>query len=157
MTHKQGWKLCFVSGFFPFTIGLSGYITAFLMSTLLHPDEKYRVLWKTTSFTLDSLTGFNHEAGVFFGVLTLTFWQLLIVFGATICSVSYFGLRSAQRWSWFFLCAALAWGAGNDTIVAIYLYMNDVMVIPTPLFVDALGFTGLFLSRDILRSGSSRE
>lgn len=152
MTHKQGWKLCFAAGLFPFTVGLSGYATAFVKSTLLQPEEPYLVIWKITSFTLDAVMGFNHEAGVFLGVLSCTFWQLLIVFGATISTVAYFGIRTAQRWSWFFLLAAITWGAGNDTMVSIYLWQNDVMNIPTPLFVDALGFAGLFLSRDILRS-----
>ena len=151
MTHRQGWKLCFIAGLMPFAIGLYGYSTAFVMSTLLRPDEPFTVLWKTTSFRLDALAGFNHEAGVLFGIATLTFWQLLIMFGVTLCAIAYFGLRAGQRWAWFYLLAAFVWAAGNDSLAAAYLYIKDVMVIPTPIIVDVCGLTGLFLSRDILR------
>ena len=152
MTHKHGWKFCFVAGLMPFTIGLYGYITAFVMSTLLKPGAPFKVLWKTTSFSLDALAGFNLEAGVFFGILNLTFWQLLIMFGATLCAIAYFGLRAGQRWAWFYLLAAFVWAAGNDSLAAVYLYIKGVMVIPTPILVDLCGLTGLFLSRDVLRS-----
>ena len=91
----------------------------------------------------------NHELGVFLGISALCFWQLLIVFGATISSLAYFGLRQGQRWAWYFLLAILCWGAGNDTVAAVYLYQKGVMIIPTPLFVDLLGLTGLFFSRDL--------
>jgi len=154
MSHKQGWKICFVAGLFPLTIGLMGYLTAFVMSIWLRPEEPVQVLWKTCSFSLKTVMEFDQEAGALFGVATLCFWQLLIVYGAMICTLSFFGLRAGQRWAWYFMCAALVWGAGNDTCAAIYLHVNDVMSIPTPFFVDGFGLAGLFFSRDIVRSGS---
>ncbi len=92
---------------------------------------------------------YNKELGVFMGISALCFWQLLIVFGATLSSLAYFGLRQGQRWSWYFLLGILCWGAGNDTLASIYLYRQEVMTIPTPLFVDFLGLLGLYFSRNL--------
>jgi hypothetical protein len=155
MSHKQGWKVCFIAGLFPLLVGLAGYLTAFVMSTLIWPEQPVRVLWKTCSFSQSSLAGFDQEAAAFLGVATLCFWQLLVVFGAMVSSLAYFGIRTGQRWTWYFLFIALLWGAGNDTIAALYLHFNEIISIPTPLFVDLFGFVGLFLSRDILRPDSS--
>ena len=153
MTHKQGWKVCYVAGLIPLTIGLYGYTTAFVLSTLIHTSDPFRVLWQTTSFSMDSLSGFDAQAGVLLGVATLCFWQLLIVFGTMVCTLSYFGVQRGQKWAWWFLLFALLWAAGHDIAAAIYLYARDVMTIPTPAVVELLGLTGLVLSRDILKSG----
>jgi hypothetical protein len=156
MSHKQGWRFCFVAGLIPFSVGLMGYITAFVMSILIWPEEPVRVLWKTCSFSQSSLYDFDPEAAAFLGVATLCFWQLLVVWGGMVMTLSYFAIRTGQRWAWYFILFAVLWGAGNDTIAALYLHFSRVISIPTPLFVDALGLLGLFLSRDILRSVEPR-
>ena len=157
MSNNRGWKLCFVAGLFPFTIGIYGYMTGFLVSTVFRPEEPFLVLWKESSLSMGDLMRFNHEAGIFMGIANLCFWQMATLFGGTISTLSYFGIRRGERWTWFFRCAALLWGAGNDTCAAVYLYTNDVMVVPTPLFVDLLGLTGLYLSRDVARIHRSKR
>jgi len=152
MTHHQGWKFCFVAGLIPFSLGWYGYITGFVLSTVIFPDQPFHLLWKTTSASLAEVSQFNREVAVFLGVSTLCFWQLLIVFGTTISTVSYFGIRRGEAWAWYFLLVILLWGAGNDTLAAVYLYTNDAIVIPTPLFVDFLGLLGIYFSRNIRSS-----
>lgn len=149
MTHHQGWKFCFVAGLIPFSLGWYGYITGFVLSTVAHPDRPFHLLWKTMSLSLNEVHQFDHDVAVFLGVSTLCFWQLLIVFGTTISTTAYFGIRRGEVWTWYFLLCILLWGAGNDTVGAIYLYANDVIFIPTPLFVDFLGLLGVYFSRDI--------
>jgi hypothetical protein len=149
MTHRQGWKFCFVAGLIPFSIGWYGYITGYIMSTIMYPDDKFYLLWKTTSMSLAEVRQFNPEVAAFLGVSTLCFWQLLIVFGSTISTLAYFGIRRGERWSWYFLLIILLWGAGNDTMATFYLWSNNAIFIPTPLFVDFFGLVGLFISRDL--------
>jgi hypothetical protein len=149
MTYRQGWKFCFAAGLIPFSIGWYGYITGFLLSTIAYPDRPFNLLWRTLSMPLSEVGQFNPEVATFIGVATLCFWQLLIVFGTTICTIAYFGIRKAQRWSWYFLLVILVWGAGNDTLATFYLVTHDAMFIPTPLFVDLLGLLGIYFSRDI--------
>eukprot|EP01084_Bolivina_argentea_P017217 32163_1 len=150
MSYKEGWILCFIAGLIPFFVGIGGYLTAFILSCVINPNENFQVLWQTLSFSLNTLTAYNDDAGTFFAIASLCFWQLLIAFGALISSLSYFALRNGEKWSFYLISVALLWAAGNDTCVAIYLYNKGSMNIPTPIFVDIIGIIGLWKSRDII-------
>lgn len=154
-SYKKSWKFVFVAGCMPFVVGITGYATAVIRSIALFPDSPFVVLWKTSKQSFRSIEQTNAEFSSFFAAATIGFWQLLIVLGFTICCLSYFGIRTGQKWSWFACLAVLLWGAGNDTFIAVFLWQRDAMTIPTPLFVDAVGLFGLYGSRDILRNHAS--
>jgi len=150
MGYKTDWKLVFLAGIIPCCIGIGGYLTTFIGSVLLYRDDKFRVLWQTLPWSINELEEMDVAASIFFSVAAVCFWQLLIIFGILIASLSYFGIRNGLRWCWYLCLIGLVWGAGNDTAASILLYTSGAMNIPSPIFVDIFGIIGLWRCRDIL-------
>lgn len=74
----------------------------------------------------------------------------LMVTGASIFSLTHFGIKTKQKWAWYLVLFALIWAGGNDTIAFLYTWINHEDFFPYPVIPTILGATGLYLSRPFI-------
>ena len=135
----------------PAVVGMGGYLTGFLQSTIIMPQGHWHVLGWSYDFRFAELARHNQVAGAVFRTSMQMGWANIHNAGLLMASLAYFGVRRGHAWAWVACAYGMTWGGINDAAATVELYRQTGGGIPPlPILAVGLAFTGLWLTRDCL-------
>jgi hypothetical protein len=141
-----GWKLMFAAGFVPLTAGLITLLTTWLGAA--RPNSLWWTGVGSLDFSYSGLARAGSDAPAWVQ-LTGSVGGVNIVAGAVaVIVVARFGLRSRQRWAWWFLAFCSLWVGLHDATLATRFFQatgQPFMLLPYSYCV--LMLAGLLRSR----------
>jgi hypothetical protein len=146
--RQLGWKLCLVASLFPSMVGLLAYLTSFLLSIRLAPDQAWRFITIPFGFRFDDVARFDRDLAAVFRSMVHIGMTNVHNAGVLLAVLTVCGIRAGHRWAWLACLYGFAWGGINDSIAAIDLYRSSGILIPLPILSATIGLIGLWLSRD---------
>ncbi|WP_301149834.1 hypothetical protein [Mycobacterium simiae] len=141
-----GWRLNFAAGAIPLSAGLVTLVTTRL--GVAHPDAPWPTGLSSLGFTFNRLAGAGSGAQQW-AELTGSVGGVNVAAAAIAVSVvSWFGLRTGQRWAWWFLAFCLLWIGLHDAVAATRFFAaTGQPIVIMPYTYVALMFAGLVRSR----------
>jgi hypothetical protein len=135
----------------PAVVGMAGYLTGFLQSTIIVPQGNWHALGWSYDFRFAELLTHNQAAGAAFRASMQMGWANIHNAGLLMALLAYFGVRRGHAWAWVACAYGIAWGGINDAVATVGLYRETGGgVPPLPILSICLAFTGLWLTRDCL-------
>jgi hypothetical protein len=148
-----GWRLIVVGTLMPAVVGMTGYLTGFILSTLVAPERNWQALIWSYDFRFAELLTHNTDLAAAFQASMQMGWANIHSSGVLMAALGYFGIRHGQGWAWVACAYGITWAGGNDALATLKLYQQtDGGVPPLPVVAVALTFVGLWMTRGCLRN-----
>jgi len=138
-TFIKYWQWNFAAGFVPLFAGFFLLITSYLSES--NAQSKWNLVLGKLDFSYQNLVDVSEHSGVFVKFLA-SLSSVNIVIGAfSVIMISYFALRTKQKWAWWFILIALVWLGGNDAYGG-YVFFKETGI---PLFIMPFTFCALMI------------
>jgi hypothetical protein len=147
-----GWRLVVIGTLLPAVVGITGYLTGFILSILVAPERDWHILIWSYDLRFTELLTHNTALAAVFRASMQMGWANIHSSGVLMASLGYFGIRHGHAWAWVACAYGITWAGGNDAVATVNLYQTTGGGVP-PLPILAVTFTliGLWLTRDCLR------
>jgi hypothetical protein len=153
-----GWKLVLAGALLPAVVGMGGWLTGFIHSIILAPEGNWHVLIWRYGFRFADVAAANPETAAVFRSSMQMGWANIHNAGLLMASLAFFGIRRGQAWAWVTCAYGMGWGGINDALATVKLFRaTGGGVPPLPVLALALVFSGLWLTRDCLRSETANS
>jgi hypothetical protein len=125
--YALGRNLCILASLFPIGVGTFYYISGLpeiytaMVGNLSADEISYKTLYHVT-------------------------FANLIMTGLTLFLVSFFGLKSKSKLSWWICLLGTIWVGGNDVFATAIAYLRADEMFPIPIFPLTLGLIGTALT-----------
>src|SRR5262249_45417851 len=111
-----GWRLTFTAGFVPLIAGLLVVLVTWV--GIVRAGSAWWVGTGSLDFSYASLFRAGSDAPVWVELTGSVGGVNIVAAAVAVSVVSMFGLRSGQRWAWWFLAFCLTWVGLHDAIAA---------------------------------------
>jgi hypothetical protein len=115
-TSVSGWRLTFLAGFVPFFAGLLTFLATWV--GIVRAGSAWWVGTGSLDFSYASLSRAGSDAQAWVELTGSVGGVNIAAAAVAVSVVSMFGLRSGQRWAWWFLAFCLIWVGLHDAIAA---------------------------------------
>lgn len=152
MVPVPGWRLNFAAGFVPLMAGLTTLVTGWV--GVARADAPLWTGLGHLSFSYSQLTDVGPDASAWLELNSSVGGVNIVAAAVAVIVVSRFGLRTGQRWAWWFLLFCLAWvGLHDATLATRFSVTTGQPVMVLPLTYVTLMAAGLWRSRRVVLDG----
>lgn len=157
ITRAPGWRLTFLAGFVPLLTGV--WILATHWFDITHPDAAWWIGFGNLDFTYASLDAVGTQAQPLVEMLGSVGSVNIVAAALGVIVVSRVGLRSGQRWAWWFLAFCFVWVDLHDATEATRFFLaTGQPVMAMPISYCALMLGGLLRSwRAVFRASAPQQ
>ena len=111
-----GWRLTFIAGFVPLVAGLLVLLVTWV--GIVRAGSAWWVGLGSLDFSYASLSKAGADASAWVELIGSVGGVNIVAAAVAVSVVSVFGLRTGQRWAWWFLAFCLIWVGLHDAITA---------------------------------------
>ena len=111
-----GWRLTFIGGFVPLVAGLLVLLVTWV--GIVRAGSAWWVGIGSLDFSYASLSKAGADASAWVELIGSVGGVNIVAAAVAVSVVSVFGLRTGQRWAWWFLAFCLTWVGLHDAITA---------------------------------------
>jgi len=111
-----GWRLTFIAGFVPLVAGLLVLLVTWV--GIVRAGSAWWVGIGSLDFSYASLSKAGADASAWVEMIGSVGGVNIVAAAVAVSVVSVFGLRTGQRWAWWFLAFCLIWVGLHDAITA---------------------------------------
>jgi hypothetical protein len=141
-----GWRLTFIAGFVPLAAGLLALLVTWVGVVRAAPT--WWVGIGSLDFSYGDLPKAGADASAWLNMIGSVGGVNIVAAAVAVSVVSFVGLRTGQRWAWWFLLFCLAWVGLHDAIMAtVFSAHTGQPLLLLPYTYCVLMLTGLLRSR----------
>jgi hypothetical protein len=141
-----GWRLTFIAGFVPLVGGLLALLATWV--GVVRAGSTWWVGTGTLDFSYADLSKAGSDAAAWVDLTGSVGGVNIVAAAVAVSVVSAFGLRTGQRWAWWFLAFGLIWVGLHDAVMATRFFAHTgqpLMLLPYTYCI--LMVAGLLRSR----------
>lgn len=141
-----GWRLTFIAGFVPLVAGLLVLLVTWV--GIVRAGSAWWVGLGSLDFSYASLSKAGADAPAWVELIGSVGGVNIVAAAVAVSVVSVVGLRTGQRWAWWFLLFCLIWVGLHDAIMAtLFSVHTGLPLMLFPYTYCILMLTGLLRSR----------
>ena len=106
-----------------------------------NPNSKWNLVLGKLDFSFNDIVNVSQDSQTFFELLSSLSSVNIIIGAFSVIMISYYALKTKQKWAWWFMLIALVWLGFQDAYSVFVFYLETGI----PMFIMPFTFCTLMI------------